>query len=295
MKNGAATSSVDKSSSPEPADGAVPGDVRQHSSHCLSVATVNSKLVASLGVVGGLTVLVAGGVLFREQISAFVNYFITLVDDLGPLGYAAFAVIYFLLEVLAFPALPITMAAGAIFGAVPGTVVVSVAATAASTAAFLIARYAARDRVLQYAAANPKFAAIDKAIGIHGFKVVVLLRLSPLLPLAASNYLYGLTSVDTASYVLGSWLGMLPGTFAYVAAGAAGQQLLQSGSGLDAPQWWQVGAALGISGVTLGYVGKLATKAVADVEKETAEEVAAEAADRAAADAAADATTGGQE
>ena len=57
----------------------------------------------------------------------------------------------------------------------------------------------------------------------------------------------------------------------------------------------QVGAALAISGVTLGYVGKLATKAVADVEKETAEEVAAEAADRAAADAAADATTGGQE
>ena len=30
---------------------------------------------------------------------ALINYFITLVDDLGPLGYAAFAVIYFLLEV----------------------------------------------------------------------------------------------------------------------------------------------------------------------------------------------------
>ncbi|PSC75175.1 E3 ubiquitin-ligase RING1a isoform B [Micractinium conductrix] len=154
---------------PEPADGAVPGDVRQHSSHCLSVATVNSnaKLVASLGVVGGLTVLVAGGVLFREQIS--------LCRNLLPL----------------------------------------------------------------------RGVGIPRIAYHHG----------------GSNYLYGLTSVDTASYVLGSWLGMLPGTFAYVAAGAAGQQLLQSGSGLDAPQWWQVGAALAISGVTLGYVGKLATKA----------------------------------
>ena len=51
-------------------------------------------------------------------------------------------------------------------------------------------------------------------------QVVTLLRLSPLLPLALSNYLYGLTSVDLPSYVAGSWLGMLPGTIAYVTAGA---------------------------------------------------------------------------
>lgn len=50
-------------------------------------------------------------------------------------------------------------------------------------------------------------------------QVVLLLRLSPLLPLALSNYLYGLTSVDFVPYVLGSWLGQLPGTFAYVSAG----------------------------------------------------------------------------
>lgn len=45
---------------------------------------------------------------------------------------------------------------------------------------------------------------------------MTLLRLSPLLPLAASNYLYGLTSVDLGSYVLGSWLGMLPGGWGWV-------------------------------------------------------------------------------
>lgn len=65
--------------------------------------------------------------------------------------------------------------------------------------------------MLQYASGHPKFAAIDAAIGRDGFRVVALLRLSPLLPLAASNYLYGLTSVDLGSYVLASWLGMLPG------------------------------------------------------------------------------------
>lgn len=51
------------------------------------------------------------------------------------------------LEILAVPAIPLTMTAGVIFGPLPGTVVVSVSATVAATAAFLIARYAARDKV----------------------------------------------------------------------------------------------------------------------------------------------------
>ena len=74
-------------------------------------------------------------------------------------------------------------------------------------------------QVLELAQGNKQFKVIDKAIGKQGFKVVTLLRLSPLLPLALSNYFYGLTSVDLPSYVTASWLGMLPGTIAYVTAG----------------------------------------------------------------------------
>ena len=40
------------------------------------------------------------------------------------------------------------MTAGVLFGVVPGAMVVSVSSTAAATIAFLIARYAARDRIL---------------------------------------------------------------------------------------------------------------------------------------------------
>lgn len=66
-------------------------------------------------------------------------------------------------------------------------------------------------QIAKLANRNKRFAAIDRAISRNGLKFVTLLRLSPLLPLAVSNYLYGLTSVDLGSYVLGSWLGMLPG------------------------------------------------------------------------------------
>lgn len=73
----------------------------------------------------------------------------------------------------------------------------------AASAAFLIARYFARERILKLVEGNKKFLAIDKAIGENGFKVVTLLRLSPLLPFSIGNYLYGLTSVKFVPYVLG--------------------------------------------------------------------------------------------
>ena len=79
-------------------------------------------------------------------------------------------------------------------------------------------------QILELAEKNNKFRAVDKAIGKNSFKVVTLLRLSPLLPLALSNYFYGLTSVDLGSYVAGSWLGMLPGTVLYVIAGESAFQ-----------------------------------------------------------------------
>lgn len=75
----------------------------------------------------------------------------------------------------------------------------------AATVAFLIARYFARERILKLVEGNKKFLAIDKAIGENGFRVVTLLRLSPLLPFSLGNYLYGLTSVKLIPYVLGRY------------------------------------------------------------------------------------------
>ncbi len=79
----------------------------------------------------------------------------------------------------------------------------------AATASFLIARYLARDRIVAMAKNNKKFLAIDKAIGEDSFRVVTLLRLSPLLPFSLGNYLYGLTSVKLLPYILGRYLSDL--------------------------------------------------------------------------------------
>jgi uncharacterized membrane protein YdjX (TVP38/TMEM64 family) len=237
-----------------------------------------TKLIASLGVAGGLAALIIGGVVLKDQIKSFLDLFIGLVDEWGPLGYIAYAAVYAGLELLAVPAIPLTMTAGIIFGVGPGLAVVSIAATIAATAAFLIARYLARDKVAAWANKNPKFAAIDRAIGKDGFRVVALLRLSPLLPLAASNYLYGLTSVDVWSYIAASWLGMLPGTLAYVAAGTYGRDFFlggaegMAGSGAGGVEPWQVAVGLSVTLLAVGYVGRLAKKALTEVELESEEE-----------------------
>jgi uncharacterized membrane protein YdjX (TVP38/TMEM64 family) len=226
--------------------------------------------LASLAAAAGLAAVLGGAYLARGQVAAALDGFSLLIDAWGPWGYAAYVLVYAALELLAVPAIPLTMTAGALFGVVPGAALVSVAATAAATGAFLIARYVARDRVAAWAAGDARFAAIDRAIGRDGFRVVALLRLSPLLPLAASNYLYGLTSVELPAYVLGSWLGMLPGTVAYVAAGTYGRELFEGGSaggGLgaqlaDPATLAQLGGGLAASAAAVWYVTRLARAAL---------------------------------
>jgi uncharacterized membrane protein YdjX (TVP38/TMEM64 family) len=122
---------------------------------------------------------------------------------------------------------------------------------------------------LPWAEKNKQFRAVNRVVKEDGFKVVTLLRLSPLLPLAASNYLYGLTSVSLNAYFFGSWLGMFPGTVAYVSAGHVSKVAVTAGEEL-ALSWWQVGLAVGISIAVLGYIGSEATKALKDIEAEDA-------------------------
>lgn len=80
---------------------------------------------------------------------------------------------------------------------------------------------------------NPKFRALDTAIAKEGFKVILLLRLSPIFPFALSNYLYGVTSVDFFEYMMGTLIGFFPGTLAYVYGGTVGRLVLLSAAGVS--------------------------------------------------------------
>lgn len=220
----------------------------------LVVAGATLVAVLALGGLGAAT-----GVVDSQRLVALSAWF----EGLGPFGGLLYGCLYFLLELVGVPALPLTMGSGYLFGAYKGTGLVSIASTAAAAVGFLIARYWLRDSVMKVAERYPRFRAMDRAIGRQGFKFVFLLRLSPLLPFSISNYLYGLTSVNFMEYVLGSWLGMLPGTVAYVSAGAAVNALTELSSGKQAnvnPVLVVLGLAATVGALSL--IGKIATDAI---------------------------------
>jgi uncharacterized membrane protein YdjX (TVP38/TMEM64 family) len=78
-------------------------------------------------------------------------------------------------------------------------------------------------------------AAIARAVEIEAFKVVLLTRLSPVLPFNLLNYAFGLTAVPFRKYILASWIGMIPGTIMYVYLGSAANSLAALLSG-DEPR-----------------------------------------------------------
>ncbi|MEK7282750.1 MAG: TVP38/TMEM64 family protein [Acidobacteriota bacterium] len=184
---------------------------------------------------------------------------------LGPWGIGLFALVYALAAVLFVPGSALTVGAGAIYGLGWGFVAVSAGSTLGAAGAFLVARYLARDRVERWARANPRFAAIDEAVGREGWKIVLLTRLSPVFPFTLLNYLYGLTRVPFAAYVLASFIGMMPGTVLYVYLGFAGRAVAQAAAGRaerPAAEYasWAVGLLATIA--VTAYVTRLARRAL---------------------------------
>jgi uncharacterized membrane protein YdjX (TVP38/TMEM64 family) len=135
---------------------------------------------------------------------------------------------------------------------------------AGASAAFVAGRTLLRTVVARRLETRPRFAALDQAVGRYGLRLVALARLSPLLPFNLLNYAFGLTQVRTRDYVIGSWLGMLPGTAAYCYLGAAagslgGARTAAADSPLGRSLFW---AGLAATLLAAAYAARLATRAL---------------------------------
>jgi uncharacterized membrane protein YdjX (TVP38/TMEM64 family) len=157
----------------------------------------------------------------RDTIAAFLEW----VHGAGLWGALLFGLAYIPAAVLFVPASVLTLGAGFIFGVVKGTVIVSLGSTAGAAAAFMVARTVGHDWIAGRVAGYPALDAIGRAVESEAFKVVLLTRLSPLFPFNLLNYAFGLSSVPFKTYVLASWIGMLPGTLMYIYLGSAAQSL----------------------------------------------------------------------
>jgi uncharacterized membrane protein YdjX (TVP38/TMEM64 family) len=157
----------------------------------------------------------------RDTIAAFLEW----VQRAGPWGALLFGLAYIPAAVLLVPASVMTLGAGFVFGVAKGTAIASLGSTAGAAAAFIVARKFGHDWVVGRTAARPALGAVTRALENDAFKVVLLTRLSPLFPFNVLNYAFGLSSVPFRTYLLASWIGMLPGTIMYIYLGAGAQNV----------------------------------------------------------------------
>ncbi len=127
---------------------------------------------------------------------------------------------YSIITALSLPAAAaMTLLGGALFGRLLGTAVVSAASTLGATLAFLGSRYLFRDWV--QSRYGDRLRTINAGIERDGAYYLFMLRLVPLVPFFLINLGMGLSTMSVCTYILISWIGMLPGTFLYVNAGTA--------------------------------------------------------------------------
>ncbi len=193
-----------------------------------------SKVNWNTVIKGAVIIIAAAGLVIAARhfnVQELIRVLLEWISSLGAWGALMFVLTYIFATVLFLPGLLLTLGGGFLFGVVKGTAIVSVASTLGAGTAFLIGRYLARDWVAGKIEGNSQFRQVDEAVGREGWRIVGLVRLSPVFPFNLLNYAFGLTKVSFKEYFLASWIGMLPGTALYVYLGSLAGDLATLGSG----------------------------------------------------------------
>ena len=157
---------------------------------------------------------------------------------------AGFMAVYIIQTALSLPGAAIlSLAAGAIFGTIMGTVYAVVSASIGATLAFLVTRYLLRDFVL--ARFGSRLEGMNRELEQRGFNYLLFLRLVPIFPFFLINLAAGLTRLPLRTFMIGTLLGIIPGGFVFVNAGAS-LATITSLSGILSPRVLGSFALLGL-------------------------------------------------
>ncbi|WP_235928822.1 TVP38/TMEM64 family protein [Marisediminicola senii] len=144
----------------------------------------------------------------------------TAAETAGLPGAFAFVIAYGLVTLTPVPKNVVGVAAGVIWGFALGSLLVYLGALIGAALAFAIGRALGRDAVERFTGARVD--RVDTVLRRRGLASVIGVRLIPLLPFTVINYTASLTAVRVRDYAIGTAVGIIPGTLAYVAIGAFG-------------------------------------------------------------------------
>lgn len=141
------------------------------------------------------------------------------------------------------PASVLVIAAGTIYGFNKGALLSAVGLSIGGIAGFAGARFLFREIARPWVSSRIALRKIDADIALQGWKVVALLRLSPIAPFGLTSYALGLTRLRFADYLIGSF-GSMPAMAAYAYMGALAHEALYVSSGAVIPM-----VRLGVTGL----------------------------------------------
>lgn len=195
---------------------------------------------------------------FVLPVQAWLQGYAAWIEGMGAWGVLIYGLAYAGALVVLLPAAPFTIGAGLIYG-FWGFPLALLSATLGASLAFLVSRHLVRARVARIIAGRPALQAVDRAVADEGWRVVGLLRLSPLVPFNLQNYALGATSVGFWPYVAATAVGTAPGCLLYVYLGVVGKVSADAG----ALRWAFVALGLAATVAVAVLVGRRARRVLA--------------------------------
>lgn len=154
------------------------------------------------------------------------------IEQAGWMGWVWFTLLYTVSCVFFLPGSLLTVGAGAAYGFWPGTILVSVSSMVGAVVNFATSRYLLHRWLQRKFEQNQKFRSLDRAIASHGWRVILLSRVSPLVPHSLVSYACGLTTISMTRFALASWIGFIPISAAYAYTGAMIGKIARAKAGL---------------------------------------------------------------
>ena len=204
----------------------------------------NPVPILLLSILAGLCIWL-GSLVTPQQLQDAISQF-------GSWAAIAYIGLFTVLPAFFFPVAVLALAGGLLFGLLWGSIYTFLGAILNCTVMFLLARYAGREKVEQLIQKklSPVWQSrLQNLNSRGGFVLLVILRLIPVVPYNLINYAFGLTSMSYGTYIIGSAIGIIPGTLAFINIGDKAMDV-------TSPEFRiAIGVLLVLLAIT-GYLGK---------------------------------------
>ncbi len=177
-------------------------------------------------------ILIGLAIIFRDYLN--VDYLLGLIEAVreNPFAPIIFIFVYGIAVTFAVPASAFTLISGPLFGFWPGLLLTVIASNLGCHISFGLSKLLGKDIIGRYVKSGSFIESATKKAQDNGFVFMMYIRLIPLFPFAAVNYLSGILNIKYKHYALATFLGMLPGSFVYVYLGYSASNIQDNPIGL---------------------------------------------------------------